>query len=259
MRLQMCFLAACVLLCPQAASAQMQPHRAEYVLRLGAAANAPRVGAATEELTLDCAGWHLKRDVKGEIPISATWKFSLASILDSDENRSGDNLRYRSIQVQNGAEHEVIGKVQRASGELRAEIESPDGARQIVLPALTRMPVASIGYIIGQLQSGTRSFSTLSFDAQGSGDTFRVDVAQIDKSALRRRPPLEEPVAVPGRDWPVRMRLTRETRDPQQPLFAVSAQLSESGVLDHVTVEANVVTIAADLKALQLLPSPSCQ
>jgi hypothetical protein len=259
MRMLMCLLSAGVLLLAQGASAQVQPHRAEYILRLGAAVNAPRVGTATQDLSLDCAGWHLKRDVKGEVPISATWKFNVASALESDEGRSGDDLRYRSLQVQNGAEREVRGKVQRADGELRAESTSPDGPAHVQLPTLTRMPIASISYIIGRLRAGSTSFATLSFDAQASGDTFRVAVAQVEESALRRRPPSEKPIVVQGQSWPVQMSFTRGGKEQQKPLFAFSARLFESGVLDHVTVDADVVTVAADLRVLEMRPSPSCQ
>jgi hypothetical protein len=252
----MCLLPAGVLLFAHSVSAQMQPHRAEYILRLGTAINAPRVGTATQDLTLDCGAWHLKRDVKGEVPISATWKFDVASTLVSDEGRSGDDLRYRSRQIQNGAEREVNGKVERAGGELRAESKSPDGSANILLPTLTRMPVASIGYVIDRLRAGLASFSMLSFDAQGSGEAFRVDVAQTVDSALRRRPPSEEPVDVSGRSWPIQMTFRHAAKD--KPLFSLTARLFESGVLDRVTVDADVVTVAADLKTLEMHPPPSC-
>ncbi len=258
MRGLMCLLPAAVLLFAQNASAQMQPHRAEYTLRLGAAINAPRVGTATQDLTLDCDGWHLKRDIKGEVPISSSWKFNLASTLDSDERRSGDDLRFRALQVQNGAEREMRGKVLREDGELHADITSTDGPAHVLLPSLTRMPVASIGYIVDKLHAGSRSFETLTFDAQGSGDAFRVDVEQIDQSDIRRRPPSDGPIHVAGRSWPVRMSFTRP-EDAQKPLFSSSAQLFESGVLDHVTVDAKVVTLAADLKTLKMRPAPSCR
>ena len=53
-----------------AAWAEVQPHRAEYALRLGAAANAPRIGTAVQDLSRDCTGWHLKRDIKTEIALT---------------------------------------------------------------------------------------------------------------------------------------------------------------------------------------------
>jgi len=257
MRVLMCLLPAGGLLFAQSTFAQMQPHRAEYILRLGTAINAPRVGTATQELTLDCDAWHLKRDVKGEVPISATWKFDVASTVVSDEGRSGDDLRYRSLQVQNGTEREVRGTVQRAGGELRAESISPDGSMHVLLPTLTRMPVASIGYVIDRLRTGSASFTMLSFDPQGSGEAFRVDVALIVDSALRRRPPSDKPIDLPGQSWPLQMTFMQDAKE--KPLFALKARLFESGVLYHVTVDADVVTVTADLKALKMHPSPSCQ
>ena len=237
----------------------MQPHRAEYTLRLGAAINAPRVGTATQDLALDCDGWHLKRNIKGEVPISASWKFDLASTLDSDERRSGDDLRFRARQVQNGAKREMRGKVMREDGELHADITSPDGPAHVLLPSLTRMPVASLGYIVDKLRAGSTSFETLSFDAQGSGDVFRIDVEQVDQSAIRRRPPSDKVIEVAGRSWPVRMTISRAADQKQNPLFGFTTQLFESGVLDHVTVDAKVVTVAADLKALEMRPAPGCR
>jgi len=254
----MCLLPA-MLLFVQSASAQILPHRAEYVLRLGTAVNAPRIGTATQDLMLGCDAWHLKRDVRGEVPISATWKFDVASTLVGDEARSGDDLRYRALLVQNGAEREVHGKVRRADGDLRAEITSPEGPAQVPLPALTRMPVASMGYILDRLRAGSASFTTFSFDPQGSSEALRVDVARIDDGAIRRRPPADKPIDVPGSSWPVQMSFTRGAREQQKPLFAFKARLFESGVLDRVTVDTDVVTLTADLKALEIHPSPSCR
>ena len=76
MRELVSLLAAVSALCPQWASAEMLPHRAEYALRLGPAANAPRVGTAIQDLTQDCGGWHLKRDINTEIAITPS--FSVA-------------------------------------------------------------------------------------------------------------------------------------------------------------------------------------
>src|SRR5262249_49633733 len=208
------FLTAGVMLVAQGAAAQMQPHRAEYVLRLGAAINAPRVGTATQDLALDCDGWHLKRDIKGEVPISPSWKFNVASALDSRERNSGDDMSYRSLQVQNGAEREVYGKVQRTNGELRAEVTSPEGPARIVLPPLTLTPIPSITYTLARLRGGAASFFTLTYDAQANGgEAYRVDVRKIEERAIRRRPPADAPIAVAGKSWPVQMSFARSSDD----------------------------------------------
>ena len=106
-----CFVLVALLGGSQVAFAQMQPHRAEYVLRLGAAANAPRIGTAIHDLSQDCAGWHLKRDITSEIALTASWKMSLSSKLDAEEPRSGNSLRYQTTQVQNGNKRETKGRV----------------------------------------------------------------------------------------------------------------------------------------------------
>lgn len=259
MRGLMCFLSAGAVLCAQGVSAQMQPHKAEYTLRLGAAANAPRIGTAVQDLRQGCDGWYLKRDVKGEVPISTALRFNVASTLDSEEQRSGDVLHYRSLQVQNGTEREVRGRVQRWGEGMRADIVSPEGTAQVALPAPTLMPVASINHIIDRLRAGATAFATLTFDAQVIGDAFRVDVARIDDKAIRRRPPADKPMAVAGRSWPVLMSFRRGSALGQKPLFAFSARLFESGVLDHVTVDADVVAVTADLQALEMRRPPNCR
>lgn len=99
MRRHVCFALAALAVAPSGAVAQMQPHRAEYALRLGTAANAPRIGTAVQDLTLDCAGWHLKRDILTEIALTASWKMNLSSKLDAEELRTGNALRYRTVQI----------------------------------------------------------------------------------------------------------------------------------------------------------------
>src|SRR3979490_3445650 len=106
MRALMWFLPVVALLLPQLAFGQIQPHRAEYALRLGAAANAARVGSVVQGPTFTFVGWRLKRDVKGEIALSATWKMDLAYKLVAVVPRAGDAFRYTTLQVQNGAERE---------------------------------------------------------------------------------------------------------------------------------------------------------
>ncbi len=133
----------------------------------------------------------------------------------------------------------------------------PTVPANLVLPTLTRMPVASIAYVVDRLRADMASFTMFSFDPQEGGEAFRVDVAQIVGSALRRRPPSDQPIDVPGRSWPVRMSFMRGGKD--KPLFSLTTRLFESGVLDHVTVDADMVTVAADLKTLQMHRSPSCR
>ena len=192
------FLAGAVL-APGLAGAQVQPHRAEYALRLGMAANAPRIGTAVHDLSLDCSGWHLKRDIKTEIALTASWKMSLASKLDGQEPKSGNAFRFSTVQVQNGSEREFKGRVQRQGGELKAEIvQAGAPPNQFVLPPPTLMPVAAIDHLIERLRANAASFPALMFDAEVMGDAFLIEVTEQQRSQLRAARPADKPVAAPA-------------------------------------------------------------
>jgi hypothetical protein len=259
------FVLAAALLCPfsllaPAAWAQVQPHRAEYALRLGAAVNAPRIGTAVHDLSQDCAGWHLKRDIKTEIALTTSWKMSLASKMDGDEPRNGSGFRYSTVQIQNGSQREIKGRVQRKAGEARAEIVfAGNPPNQFVLPPPTLMPVAAIDHLIQRLQANAASFPALMFDGEVIGDAFLIDVTEQDRAQLRLARPADQPVAMPAaKSWPVFMTFTRGREQDQRPLFTVSALIFGNGVLDRLTVETGLLSVTADLQALEMRPAPVC-
>jgi hypothetical protein len=247
------------LVAPHSAAAQMQPHRATYTLRLGSAVNAPRIGTAVQDLTRDCAGWRLRRDISTEIALTSSWKISLASKLDGEEALSGNSFRFRTLQSQNGSERETRGKVQKLAGGARAEIVSPGGPVEFDLPAPTLMPVAGLNYLIDRLDARAASFPALTFDAEVIGDAFLIDVTELDPETVRPPPPAETPVAIPaGKSWPVFMTFTRGRQQDQRPLFTVNALVFETGVLDRLTVDTGLVKVAADLQSLEMHKAPVC-
>jgi hypothetical protein len=255
-----CLLLLALLAGASPAFGQMQPHRAEYTLRLGAAANAPRIGTAVQDLSQDCAGWHLKRDITTEIALTAAWKMSLSSKFDAQEARSGNALRYRTVQVQNGNTREFKGRVQKAGNELRAEVAYPEGPpSQFTIPVTTLMPVAAIDHLIERLRAKAAAFPALMFDGEVINDVFLIDVTELDDGRLRGARPADKPVALPkGKSWPVFMTFTRGRQQTQRPLFSVTAQVFENGVLDRLTVETGLVTVTADLQSLEMRPAPNC-
>ncbi len=255
MRRAVCCLIAALFAAPSA-WAQVLPHRAEYVVRLGAGENAPQIGQALQDLTLDCAGWHLKRDISTEIALTQAWRLSLESRLQADEPRGGSGLKYREVQAQNGDARETRGTVRRSGKEVRAEIVSPQGPVQFGLPSSTLMPVAAVDYLIDRLRAGVEAFPALTFDAEVIGDAFLVDVSLLDPGVLRPRRSSVHVQA--GHSWPVFMKFTRGRFQNQAPLFAVSAQVFDTGVLDRLTVDTGLVSVTADLQALQMHPAPTC-
>jgi hypothetical protein len=120
------------------------------------------------------------------------------------------------------------------------------------------MPVAAINHLIERLRAGAADFPALAFDAEVIGDAFLVDVSQLDPGAVRGARPTDRPAAVPGKSWPVFMTFTRGRDQQQRPLFTVSAQVFDSGVLDHLTVDTGLVSITADLQSLEMRKPPVC-
>ena len=266
MRSVVSFLFAVTVLAPAllfsgAATAQVQPHRAEYTLRLGNAVNAPRVGTAVHDLTQDCAGWHLKRDIKAEIALTANWKISLSTKLDSEETRNA--FRYSLAQTQNGVQREVKGRVQRQGGqkgsEMRAEIVTAGSPpNQFALPPLALMPTAAIGHMIERLAAGAASFPALMFDAEVIGNVFLVEATEQNRASIRGARPADRPVTQPsGKSWPVFLNFSRAGQD-QKPLFSVTALVFDNGVLDRLTVETGLLTVTADLASLEMHKAPVC-
>lgn len=239
--------------------AQLQPHRAEYALRLGTAANAPRIGTAVQDISLDCSGWHIKRDLSSEIAFTPSLKVSLASRLDGEEPSDGSAFRYRTVQIQNGNQRDTHGEVQRSGGETRAEIVSPAGPEKLILPPPTLMPVAAVGQLVERLKERAASAPTLMFSAEAMGDVFRVDVQEISVHALRAAPRSLEPVPVPASQfWPIMMTFRHARDENQKPLFSIKAKLFGTGVLDRLTVDAGIATVTADLQSLEMHKAPAC-
>jgi hypothetical protein len=258
MRALLGFLSAMVLLGPSWASAQMLPHRAEYTLRLGAAANAPRVGTAVQDLILDCNGWRMEREIKGELAVTPSLKMNVVSRLDGEEPEAGNVFRFQTKLSQNGAARQTFGMVQRDGDALNAEIDSPNGASHLELPELTFMPVSWLKHLIDKLRTDSGPFAGFLFDAEGTRDAFMVDVKRAERTALRRRPPADKPIDIDGEWWPVALSFSKRGASPQKPLFNLTAQLFESGIVDRLTVDAHVAIVTADLQSVQMHDVPAC-
>ena len=61
-----------------------------------------------------------------------------------------------------------------------------------------------------------------------------------------------------GKSWPVFMTFTRGRQQDQRPLFTVSALVFDNCVLDRLTVETGLLSVTADLEALEMRPAPVC-
>jgi hypothetical protein len=247
------------LLVPADAEAQMLPHRAEYALRLGTAANAPRIGSAVQDIVLDCSGWQIRREITSEIAFTPSLKINVASKLEGEEGRHGTTFRYHARQSQNGVVRELRGEVDRKEGETRVEILSGDSTEKTLLPPATLLPVSAVNQLIDSLQSGAGTFPALLFAAEAGNEAYAIDIKELPTDALTPPPPAVKPVAVPSaRFWPVEMTFKRPGQSDAKPLASVRAKVFSSGVLDRLTVDAGMFTVTADLQDLKMHEAPTC-
>lgn len=251
-------MAAVVLLAGGAVRAEMRPHHAEYSLRLGTALNATRIGTAVQDVTLDCAGWHIRRDITVEYSLTPSLKVAIGSRMEGDERRNGAGFTWRAVQTVNGSESEVRGTARREDGAWKVEVATPNGTDRSTLPPLTLMPVAAVNYAVKRLVKGSDSFPVLMFGAEATGAAFLIDVKRAGNGARDPTPPSQQAVEVAGESWPVNLTVIRAGQSDAKPILSLRLRLFDTGILDRVVVDAGPITVAAHLQSLQMQEPPSC-
>ncbi|MBI2740743.1 MAG: DUF1849 family protein [Rhodospirillales bacterium] len=250
--------AAAALLLAGPAGAQMRPHRAEYTLRLGTALNATRIGTIVQDITQDCDGWRLRRELVVDASLTPSFKVSFTSRLQGEEPRRSD-FAWRAGQVLNGAEREVRGTAEREHGAWRVDRTTPDGPQPSVLPSFTLMPVTAVDYLVRRLARGSEEFPLLLFVPEAEGGAFRLDVKRATTGAADTTPPSQRRVEVPGRQsWPFSLAVTRAGQPGAKPIVTLRGRLYDSGVMDGLVADAGVITVAAHLRELQMRDPPTC-
>ena len=240
-------------------AAQLQPHRAEYSLRLGTALNATRIGRIVQDIALDCDGWRIRRELSVEMSLTPTLKVGITSRMQGEEQRGGKSFTWRTAQVVNGSEREVRGTAQRKIEGYRVELTTEDGPEQSILPPLTQMPVAAVDYLARRLIAGSEAFPVLLLGAEAEGAAFLVDVKKAADGTPEASPPAQRYVKVPARQsWPFITAITRPGQRDGKPILTLRGRMFDSGVMDGLVVDAGVVTVAAYLRNLEMREAPNC-
>lgn len=251
--------AAAAVLAASPAVAQLQPHRAEYSLRLGTALNATRIGRIVQDIALDCNGWRIRRELSVEMSLTPTLKVGITSRMEGEELRGGNGFTWRTAQVVNGSQREVRGTAQRKVEGYRVNLVVGDGPEQSILPPLTQMPVAAIDYLVRRLTAGSEAFPVLLLGAEADGAAFLVDVKKAADGTPDASPPSQRYVTVPSRQsWPFITAITRPGQRDSKPILTLRGRLFDSGVMDGLVVDAGVVTVAAYLRNLETREAPTC-
>lgn len=256
-------LAAATLSMASPAGAQMQPHRAEYTLRLGTALNATRVGTIVQDVEFTCDGWRVRRELSVDASLTPSFKVSFTSRLEGDEPR-GKPFTWHAVQIVNGTDREMRGMAERKAGAWQVDRTMPDGPQATVLPSFTHMPVAAVDWLLRRLAAGSESFPLLAFVPEAEGGAFLLDVRRTATGAADTPPPSQRRVAVPAKQsWPFSLAVTRAGGTDGKPadgkpIVTFRGRLFDSGVMDGLVADAGVITVAAHLRDLQMREAPEC-
>lgn len=239
-----------------AGAADLLPHEASYVVRLGTSRTAPEIGTARQLLGLDCQVWRLERDVTTDIALAASLRLTSESELRGVEPRDGSAFDYQLRRAQNGRAQTIGGRVAIGKTGARANLSLLTGPMIVDLPADIVLPVAGFARIIGALKAGASTFRFTLYDPELTSDGLQLEGGVAPVESLRQ-PPRETSKLPPGTTWPVEIAFTRP-RAPERPLFSLTLLMHEGGVLDRLTITTGLIAASADLVAFKPLPRPEC-
>lgn len=239
-------------------AADLAPHRAEYVIRLGTAVNGAQIGVARQRLTFDCRNWRIERDVGFAFVLTAMLRYSTESRLRGEETRGGGAFSYELERRINDYPERITGKATSSRVGGTAEIRLPARTIDFAMPGGTALPVRAIAEAIDRLKAGQTAFSFTLFDPEVTSDVMTVD-AGIASPDMLRPPRAASPAGElnTAQAWPITIAFSR-TRFGGRPLFTMSMLLYDTGVMDRISVSAGLVTAGADLVTLVMEPRPDC-
>lgn len=238
-------------------AADLAPHRAEYVIRLGTAINGVQIGTARQRLTFDCRYWRIERDVGFAFVLTSMLRYATESRLRGEETVGGSAFTYQLERRINDHPEHLTGKATSSRVGGTAEIRLPARTIDFAMPGGTALPVAAIAAAIDRLKAGQTAFSFTIFDPEVTSDVMTVDAGIASPELLRPPRPASPAGELNTQAWPVTIAFTR-TRFGGRPLFTLSMLLYDTGVMDRISVSAGLVTAGADLVSLAMEPRPDC-
>jgi hypothetical protein len=239
-----------------AASAQIAPHRAVYALGLAGRTSAlvDADGAFAVEWRTQCEGVTSRQRLwfVGSLPGGGELDYDIrfSTWESADDRRMRFSMRtYRDGDLAD----EFRGQAQmpEGGGPGRATYTVPEGV-EMRLPAETLFPTAHIEHLIEAAAAGSAVSSAALFDGAGVGNEALTLVTAA----------IGDPIAAADgaeRAWPMALAhhpLVEAEADA--PLFELSFELSEAGVMRHVLLDYGAFALEAELERFERLNPPSC-
>lgn len=244
-----------------AAGAEIQPHRASYVLQLSEAALQGPIANATGELMAEvvrtCEGTTIRQEIQLLVTAAAGDLLSTNVTTVITENEAGTELVFRVEIVTGDVVETWAGTARTGAEDGLVLFEDPPG-QQLDLPAGAVFPVTHSRALLDAAAEGRRFLTTTLFEG-GGPQSLTIAAAVIGE----RRDPLTESEApfpaLAGRAaWRADFAHYFYTTAGAEPDYQVSYLAYEGAILDQLDLDYTAFRIAGALTELELLPAPDC-
>jgi hypothetical protein len=240
-----------------AAPADIVPHRAFYELRLAGRSSTlvDADGALAVEWRAQCGGVASRQRLGFVGSLLGGGELDYDVRVSTWEAADDRRMRFSMRSFQNGRlmeEYRGQARMPEGGGPGRATYTVPAG-REMRLPPDTLFPTAHMEQLIDEAAAGAAVASAALFDGAGvGGDALTFVTAAIGD-------PLPSP-ADGEQAWPMALAYHTFAEDEgEAPLFELSFQLSDEGVMRNVVLDYGPFALRARLTRFERLSAPRCE
>ncbi len=249
-----------------AAAAAFVPYRALYDVTLKSAARDSAVagvaGKIEEEWNETCDGWTMQQRTALEIAIGGEASVRLLSNVATWEARNGLAYRFSVRNRSSDSDEERIEGEARLPGPGKAGTARFDApkAHKMTLPAGTIFPTTHTNVVLDAAKNAPVVVNRLVFDGLSGDGLFDVSAVLGRADAARARPTNAALGALAGLGaWPAQVAFYAHGGTGAEPDHEVGLRLYANGVTDDMILDFGPFTVRATIKALQLVPRPTCR
>jgi hypothetical protein len=240
------------------ATAELQPHRAAYRLKLASSAAAIGFvdvrGALVLEWRAGCDGWLSQQRLGFVAATEEGDGLSYDVRFSSWESRDRTRIRFtlRSFDgPQMYEEYRGEAALTAPGGAGRARYVRPE-AIELELPAGTMFPTEQIARLIEDARAGRRFTHYTVFDGSGPDalNTVSAVIGEPKRILLADGRSLEQ--------WPVALAYFPPESTADEPAFEIAFDLDERGILYDVRLDYGDFVLEGELDRLELLEPETC-
>jgi hypothetical protein len=246
-----------------AGAAEIAPHRALYVMSLGATHGDAGVTAAAGTMAYQwgetCDGWTVEQRYRLKMGYAESPDVSIVSNFITWEAKNGLRYRFNQKETRNGAGEEEIrgeGKLDALGKGGSVDFDKPE-PKNLKLPPGVLFPSAHTIFLIDRAKAGDNFISKQVFDGATTesavlvsaviGAKVEPDAAAAEKSPLLNRP-----------GWRVRLAFFPADPKAEKPDYELGMLLLDNGVSRDMLIDYGEYTIRAKLDDIEALPKPGC-